>query len=94
MKKLSLKNLKLEVNDILQREQLKTVFGGYVNDGDCRIFVRMVDSNGNETGQNYWTDKIYSVESAQEYYDGGSGDIWYGGTYGNYKVTGYCCQSC
>ena len=35
MKKLSLKNLKLEVNDLLQREQLKTVFGGQ-NDGfDC-----------------------------------------------------------
>lgn len=29
MRKLSLKNLKLEVNDMLQRNQLKTVFGGY-----------------------------------------------------------------
>ena len=29
MKKLSLKNLKLETNDMLQRNQLKTVFGGY-----------------------------------------------------------------
>jgi len=29
MKKLSLKNLKLEASDLLQRNQLKTVFGGY-----------------------------------------------------------------
>ena len=29
MKKLSLKNLKLTSQDQLQREQLKTVFGGY-----------------------------------------------------------------
>lgn len=29
MKKLSLKNLNLEVSDLLQRSQLKSVFGGY-----------------------------------------------------------------
>lgn len=29
MKKLSLKNLKLEASDMLQRNQLKSVFGGY-----------------------------------------------------------------
>lgn len=29
MKKLSLKKLKLEVGDLLQRNQLKTVLGGY-----------------------------------------------------------------
>ena len=29
MKKLILKNLKLEATDLLQRNQLKTVFGGY-----------------------------------------------------------------
>ena len=29
MKKLNLKNLTLEVSDLLEREQLKTVFGGY-----------------------------------------------------------------
>lgn len=29
MKKLSLKNLKLDGNDLLKREQLKTVLGGY-----------------------------------------------------------------
>lgn len=29
MKKISLKNLKLEASDMLQRSQLKTVFGGY-----------------------------------------------------------------
>nr|WP_143404128.1 hypothetical protein [Gaetbulibacter sp. 4G1] len=30
MKKLSLKSLKLEANDMLQRNQLRTIFGGYV----------------------------------------------------------------
>lgn len=37
MKKLSLKNLKLEANDMLQRNQLKSVFGGYggYNTGTC-----------------------------------------------------------
>lgn len=36
MKKLSLKNLKLDGNELLQREQLKTVFGGYNGDaGSC-----------------------------------------------------------
>jgi len=29
MKKLSLKNLNLEANDMLQQNELKTVFGGY-----------------------------------------------------------------
>lgn len=29
MKKLSLKNLKLEANNMLERNQLKTIFGGY-----------------------------------------------------------------
>ena len=33
MKKLSLKNLKLGANDMLQRNELKTVFGGYGGDG-------------------------------------------------------------
>jgi hypothetical protein len=32
MKKLSLKKLKLEASDLLQRNELKTVFGGYYSD--------------------------------------------------------------
>ncbi len=32
MKKVRLKNLNLSTNELLQREQLKTVFGGYVHD--------------------------------------------------------------
>ncbi len=32
MKKLSLNKMRLEANDMLQREQLKTVFGGYGGD--------------------------------------------------------------
>ncbi|UOY04904.1 hypothetical protein L0P88_13180 [Muricauda sp. SCSIO 64092] len=36
MKKLSLKRLDLNANDLLQREQLKTVFGGY-GGGACEI---------------------------------------------------------
>lgn len=38
MKKLSLNKLKLDADDLLQREQLKTVFGGYGGfngGGDC-----------------------------------------------------------
>lgn len=35
MKKLSLKNLKLGADDMLQRNQLKTVFGGYSGSGTC-----------------------------------------------------------
>ncbi|GAA3558014.1 hypothetical protein [Snuella lapsa] len=36
MKKLSLKNLKLDANDMLQRNQLKTVFGGDGGTLECR----------------------------------------------------------
>ncbi len=37
MKTLNLEKIKLGANDMLQREQLKTVFGGYSNiyPGDC-----------------------------------------------------------
>jgi hypothetical protein len=38
MKKLSLKNLKLEVSDLLQRNQLKNILGGQLilgNSGSC-----------------------------------------------------------
>lgn len=34
MKKLSLKNLNLGVNDLLQKQQLKSIFGGY-GSGSC-----------------------------------------------------------
>lgn len=34
MKKLSLKDLKLDVNDLLEREQLKTIFGGSGGSGE------------------------------------------------------------
>jgi len=38
MRKLSLKNLKLEASEMLGRNQLKTVLGGYKPDGfDCAI---------------------------------------------------------
>ncbi len=36
MKKLSLKNLKLEASDRLERNQLKSVFGGYGGTLECR----------------------------------------------------------
>jgi natural product precursor len=35
MKKLSLSKLNLKANDILQKEQLKTVFGGYTVYAKC-----------------------------------------------------------
>lgn len=35
MKKLSLKRLNLSVDNLLKKEQLKTVFGGYSGSADC-----------------------------------------------------------
>lgn len=35
MKKLSLKKLNLAADDLLQKEQLKTIFGGYGGLGTC-----------------------------------------------------------
>ncbi len=81
MKKLSLSKLVLKDEEMLRREQLQTVLGG---SGDCKIFVR---TSG---GSNYWTDRNYSVQSAQFYYNSGT---WGSGS-NNYTVTGYCCASC
>jgi hypothetical protein len=39
-----------------------------------------------------WSAQTVSVETAQEFYDGGSGDAWY--SLGGLSVTGYCCASC
>lgn len=41
MKKLSLKKLNLESKDVIQKEQLKTVFGG---SGDCTSVYNFCDS--------------------------------------------------
>lgn len=49
MKKLSLENLKLEADDMLQRNQLKAVFGGYYGGPDCTIYCK--DSNNNILGE-------------------------------------------
>lgn len=56
MKKLNLKHLKLDANDLLQREQLKSVLGGYGdwnkccwdgtnNCGECGIGTVCVDGS-------------------------------------------------
>ncbi|MEP5338176.1 MAG: hypothetical protein ABJL44_07900 [Algibacter sp.] len=82
MKKLSLKNLKLETSDLLKRKQLKTVFGGNYGDG-CQIAVS--DSNGNFS---YWSDAIYSVSEAQSAYNNNT--HYSDGS----QATGYCCASC
>ncbi len=57
MKKLSLKNLKLEANDLLERNQLKSVFGGY--------------SNGNEGINPYccWDYAEYKMTEIPDYAD-------------------------
>ncbi len=64
MKKLSLKKLKLESSDLLQRNELKTVFGGEYN--ECQALVN---------GQLYFG---LSVSTAQSFYNqgvsGGYGD--------------------
>ncbi len=46
MKKLSLNKMKLEVGDMLQREQLKTVFGGYDMFGDSLNSGCVTKGNG------------------------------------------------
>ena len=44
MKKLSLKNLKFEASEMLGRNQLKTVLGGYGPDGfDCAVVFDTCD---------------------------------------------------
>lgn len=43
MKKLNLKNLNLSPGDFLGREQLLTVFGGYIGAGSCAFVTRNGD---------------------------------------------------
>ena len=63
MKKLSLINLKLGANDMLQRNELKTVFGGYGGDGDgyqccnywvCGMCVTGSSEDCSSYGGNVW----------------------------------------
>ena len=59
MKKLSLKKLKLEATDLLQRNELKTIFGGYGGYGsnstgyflygDCFVYGTMYTANDDST---------------------------------------------
>lgn len=46
MKKLNLKNLKLNDNDLLQRAQLKTIFGGSGNGNGCKAVDKSICTNG------------------------------------------------
>lgn len=48
MKKLSLSNLELKAIDLLQREELKTVFGGYYGNDFCSVTVEC-NINGTTT---------------------------------------------
>ncbi len=83
-KKLSLKNLKLEVNDELQRNQLKSVFGGYGGyGGGCRIAVRNSDGSWG-----YWSTAEFSYEEASSAYHNKT--VYSDGSY----ASGYCCESC
>ncbi len=95
MKKLSLKQLKLDASEMLERNQLKTVFGGdYGSGGTCKVYVRPADTSpGDPSG--YWTDCLYSVDEAQSMYNAGFfGGYGGGGFNGDWLVTGYRCQSC
>ncbi|MFI1745053.1 hypothetical protein [Thalassobellus sediminis] len=49
MKKLSLKKLNIEAKDILQKSQIKSVFGGYEG-GSGNILVLCIKSNGQVIG--------------------------------------------
>ena len=46
MKKLSLKNLKLEPKDLIERNQLKSVIGGYGGYGGDELWIAKVTCNG------------------------------------------------
>jgi len=56
MRKLSLKNLKLEASEMLGRNQLKTVLGGYgAQSANCKVVCK----NGSKEG-------IYSCSAASD----------------------------
>ena len=69
--------LNIEGVSVLDRTELSKI-----NGQTCSIFVQ---------GQG-WTTQTFSVEEAQTYYDGGSGDGWW--NLGGAVITGYCCASC
>jgi hypothetical protein len=81
MRKLSLNELNLGVESLLQRGQLKTILGGYIQ--ECRLAIRNADGSFG-----YWTDAAYSVSDAQDAYN--SHQTFSDGSY----VSGYCCASC
>lgn len=83
MKKLNLKNLKLEAENMLERTQLKTVFGGNYGGYGCAIAMR--NSDGSWKG---WSAPVYSYEDAYGAYS--SGTNYNDGSY----ASGYCCASC
>ena len=79
MKKLSLKNLKLDGNDLLQREQLKAVFGGYeVNGTQCRC------KNSN-TGAAWFTGSLHSCDDCGSWCDN---NVPTGSTYTSWICSG------
>ncbi|WP_139059048.1 hypothetical protein [Polaribacter reichenbachii] len=56
MKKLSLKQLKLDATEMLERNQLKTILGGYGGDGSYgsnSCWVTCNSSNPGEEGSTY-----------------------------------------
>lgn len=65
MKKLKLKNLKLEGNDILKRNELKNVFGGYgggYNDHDGCMDEAIQDLDNHEAGLGFPVTQEYATE--------------------------------
>ncbi|MEW4924703.1 hypothetical protein [Algibacter sp. 2305UL17-15] len=83
MKKLSLKSLKLEAGDMLQRDQLKTVFGGY----GCSVYYT-------ENGVSQWSAQTLTVSQAQSAYNSGGDELFNGHGNPSITVSGYCCASC
>jgi len=83
MKKLSLKKLNLGADEMLQREQLKSVVGGRMEEGGCKIAVRNSDGSWG-----YWSDAVYTYEEASRAYNNQT--VYSNGSY----ASGYCCESC
>ncbi|WP_136468922.1 hypothetical protein [Flagellimonas onchidii] len=55
MKKLSLKKLNLSKDDLVQKEQLKTVFGGYGGYGGCFDDCKSDSDCGGDCPKCYFT---------------------------------------
>lgn len=77
------RSMNLRTEDLLDRNQMKSVTGGALQEGGCKLAIR--NSDGSFA---YWTDDTFSVSQAQNSYNAKL--EFNDGSY----VSGYCCASC